>query len=217
MVRQQQEQRHFLGHFDCRPWPDLAREKNRINPCGYGPVLAIFDGDCGCMDTGGCLAEKKEIIMNLTDSIVEKELLPEQSLVPNCFCCGLENPSGLRMRFFKEGPTAVSTEFTPPEFWTGWGQMMHGGFHSLLLDETMAWVVFGLLNENAFVTREMTIRYHRPVFVSMPLKIFGYLVEDAGRKIIVRGEIQDESGNVLTSAVATLIRLDPQHMEIMLA
>jgi acyl-coenzyme A thioesterase PaaI-like protein len=155
--------------------------------------------------------------MNLTGSIVGKELLPEQSLVPNCFCCGLENPSGLRMRFFKEGPASVSAEFTPPEFWTGWGRMMHGGFHGLLLDETMAWVVFGLLKEDAFVTREMTVRYHRPAFVSTPLKIFGYLVEDAGREIRVRGEIQDEFGNVLTSATATLVRLDPRHMETMLA
>ncbi|OHD63160.1 MAG: hypothetical protein A2176_11485 [Spirochaetes bacterium RBG_13_51_14] len=155
--------------------------------------------------------------MNQGSSIFVKGQLPAQNLVPNCFCCGLENPAGLRLRFYKENPETVSTEFTPPEFWTGWGRMLHGGFHGLLLDETMAWVVFGLLNVKAFVTREMTVRYHRPVFVEMPLKIFGYLVEDTGREIRVRGEIQDDNGNVLTSATATIIRLNQHHMETMLA
>lgn len=149
-------------------------------------------------------------------AMVEKEPLPVQTAVPNCFCCGLENPSGLKLRFFREGPSAVSTEFIPPETWTGWGRMMHGGFHGLLLDETMSWVVFGLLNERAFVTREMTVRYLRPIFVAAPMKVYGYLVEDSGRHIRVRGEIQDENGTVLTEAEATVIRLNRDQMTTML-
>jgi hypothetical protein len=63
MVRQQQEQRHFLGRFACRTRPDLDRKNDWIDSSRYGPVLAILDGDCGCMDTGGSPAEKREIAL----------------------------------------------------------------------------------------------------------------------------------------------------------
>ncbi len=155
--------------------------------------------------------------MNPGSPVIEKEPLPAQNEVPNCFCCGMENPSGLRLRFYRESPGSVSTEFTPPETWTGWGRMLHGGFHGLLLDETMSWVVFGLLGERAFVTREMSVRYHRPAYVAASLRVFGYLVEDAGREIKVRGEIQDADGSVLTSAEAVIRRINRERMESMRA
>ena len=140
------------------------------------------------------------------------ELLPAQTDVPRCFACGPDNPSGLKLRFRKEGPTSVSTEFTPPKDWTGWKNIMHGGFQALLLDETMAWVPFGLWNERAFVTKEMSIRYIRPAYVEKPLVIVGSIVEDLGREIIIRGEIRDEHSNVLSEARCTVVRLSEETM-----
>lgn len=141
------------------------------------------------------------------------DMLPAQTDIPNCFVCGLENPSGLKLRFMREGPDSVGTRFTPPGEWTGWKNVMHGGFQALLLDETMAWVPFGLWNERNFVTREMTIRYIRPAHVEKQLHIVATLVEDLGRKIIVRGEIRDETGNVLTEARCTIVRLSQEEMK----
>jgi acyl-coenzyme A thioesterase PaaI-like protein len=158
-----------------------------------------------------------EVLMSATGSVFEKDLLPEQDLVPNCYCCGPENSEGLHLRFTRENPTTVSTEFTPPEYWTGWGRIMHGGFHGLLLDETMGWVVFGLLGLQAFVTQEISVRYHRPVYVGQPLRIEASLVEDSGRAIRVRGEIRDGNGAVLTSASCTIIRLEAERMESILS
>lgn len=140
-------------------------------------------------------------------------LLPVQTDVPRCFVCGLENPSGLKLRFRKEGPSSVSTQFTAPYDWTGWGNILHGGFQALLLDEITAWVPFGLWNERAFVTKEMCIRYVRPAYVETQLFIVGYLVEDMQREIIVRGEIKDERGSILSEARCTLVRLSEEAME----
>ncbi|PKN89309.1 MAG: hypothetical protein CVU51_00980 [Deltaproteobacteria bacterium HGW-Deltaproteobacteria-1] len=140
------------------------------------------------------------------------ELLPVQTDVPRCFVCGLENPSGLKLRFRKEGPTSVSTQFTATYDWTGWGNILHGGFQALLLDEITAWVPFGLWNERTFVTKEMRIRYVKPAYVEMPLFIVGYLVEDMEREIIVRGEIKDERGCILSEARCTLVRLSKEAM-----
>lgn len=143
----------------------------------------------------------------------ERVLLPVQTIVPGCFGCGQENPSGIKLRFYQEGPKTVSTSFTPPDDWTGWGKVMHGGFHGVLLDEAMAWASFGLMNEKGFVTKEMTIKYIRPVYVGWPVIVYGHIVEDRGREIIVRGEIKDETGNLLTEGSSILIRVDPESLK----
>jgi uncharacterized protein (TIGR00369 family) len=154
--------------------------------------------------------------MNIVTETPTGEFLPVQTDVPRCFVCGPDNPSGLKLRFRKEGETALSAEFTAPEDWTGWGRMLHGGFHGLLLDEIMSWVVWGLMGVKAFVTREMTVSYLRPVYVDCPLVIFGFLVEDGGRDIIVRGEIRDADGTVLSESRGVITRINPERMKSML-
>lgn len=150
---------------------------------------------------------------NENDTAVGELLSSVQTNVANCcFGCGPDNPSGLKLRFRKEGPDSVSTWFTPPGDWTGWRNILHGGFQALLLDETMAWVPFGLWNERAFVTKEMSIRYLRPVYVEKPLLVTGSLVDDLGREIIIKGEIRDEHGTALTEGRCTLVRLSKEIM-----
>jgi uncharacterized protein (TIGR00369 family) len=140
------------------------------------------------------------------------EMLPQQFAEPRCFCCGPENPSGLKLRFTKESDTSVRTTFTPPEDWTGWGRILHGGFQTLLLDETTSWAVFGALGERSIVTREITVRFLRPVHVGQTLTIVGRIAEDKGRAIVARGEIRNAAGEVLTEADAVLLRMDEQAM-----
>jgi uncharacterized protein (TIGR00369 family) len=140
------------------------------------------------------------------------EMLPQQFAIPRCFCCGPQNPSGLKLRFTRESDTSVSTTFTAPEDWTGWGRIMHGGFQALLLDETTSWAAFGALGERSFVTREITVRFLRPVHVGRPLTVVGRIVDDRGRAIVARGEIRDASGTVLTEADAVLLRMDERAM-----
>ena len=140
------------------------------------------------------------------------ELIPQQVAIPRCFCCGPENPSGLKLRFTKETDTAVSTTFTAPEDWTGWGRILHGGFQTLLLDETTSWAAYGALGERSFVTREIAVRFLRPVHVGEPLAIVGRIVEDRGRALIARGEIRNAAGEVLTEADAVLLRVAPGAM-----
>ena len=140
------------------------------------------------------------------------EMLPQQAAAPRCFGCGPENPAGLRLRFTKESETSVSTTFTPPEDWTGWGRIMHGGFQSLLLDETTSWAAVGALGERSFGPREITVRFLHPVHVGQVLTIVGCVVEDRGRSVRVRGEIRSAAGELLTEADTLLWRLDEQAM-----
>jgi acyl-CoA thioesterase FadM len=65
----------------------------------------------------------------------------------------------------------------------------------------------------AFVTKEITVRYLKPVNVLQPLKIIGTLEENHGRDLITRGEIWDESGELLTESTAVITRVNPDKIK----
>jgi uncharacterized protein (TIGR00369 family) len=138
------------------------------------------------------------------------DLFPVQYEAPRCFACGPDNPAGIRLRFRWESEDSVSTRFTAPKEWTGWGDIMHGGFQSLLLDETMAWAAFGALGVKAFVTKELKLEFIRPVMVGRPLQVFGKIVSDDGKVIQAVGRIRDDSDTLLTAATAAIVRVDPR-------
>ena len=152
-----------------------------------------------------------EPVMNLKiEEVVE---FPIKTDVPQCFVCGQDNRMGLKLRFSRVSDTCVSTVCTIPDYWTGWGEMMHGGFHAVLLDEAMAWIIFGLLKERNFVTKEYSVQFKKPVHVNRTVYVRGYLLEDDGKKIKVRGEIRDEYNNLLSESIGTILRLKPEFME----
>jgi uncharacterized protein (TIGR00369 family) len=142
----------------------------------------------------------------------ETDLLPVQTVAPWCFCCGQENPMGLKLRFWKETETRINTGLTIPEYWSGWGKIMHGGFHSVLLDEITSWVAFGLLNESSFLTRKIQVQYHKPVYVGQYVHVIGELVEVNEKSITARGEIRDENNTLVSEAMSTMIRIRPVNM-----
>ena len=137
------------------------------------------------------------------------ELFPVQYDAPRCFACGPDNPEGIRLRFKKESEDRISTRFEPSVHWTGWGDIMHGGFQSLLLDETMAWVAFGLKDVKAFVTKALKVQFLKPVKVGRPLTVYGIFQGDDGKTITATGEIRGPDGELLTSAEAEIVRTDP--------
>jgi acyl-coenzyme A thioesterase PaaI-like protein len=143
------------------------------------------------------------------------ELLPVQTENPGCFCCGRENPAGIKLRFTKESATTVATRFTTPREWSGWGEILHGGFQALLLDEAMAWAAWGLRGERNFVTKEMTVTYYRPAHVARPLVVTGLIEKDDPPRLHIRGEIRDDKGVLLTRSIGVFVRVDPGQMAAM--
>jgi uncharacterized protein (TIGR00369 family) len=142
----------------------------------------------------------------------ETDIFPVQTVAPWCFCCGQENPLGLKLRFRRETDTRIITGLYIPEYWSGWGKIMHGGFHGILLDEITSWVAFGLLNESSFLTKKIQVEYHSPVYVGQYVHVVGELVENNERTIVARGEIRNEDNTLISDAISTLIRIRPEHM-----
>jgi len=128
-----------------------------------------------------------------------------------CFGCGVENPIGLKLRFYCEGDI-VKSDVTLGDLYEGWGNMAHGGIISTLLDETMSWAVM-YFKRVLFVTRRMELKYIRPVLVGTPLCVNARIVsEGRGPLINVRGEVRDAKGGLLVRGSGEFAALSPDKL-----
>lgn len=123
----------------------------------------------------------------------KKEYIP---YTDSCFACGDENQAGLKLKLFEEkgrvkGVVAIDGHLN------GYAGMVHGGIICALLDEAMIWsaVVFGE-KKTMYVTAEMNLKFLAPVPVSREILVSGWIVEDRGRFVICRGEVERD-GNIL--------------------
>lgn len=140
------------------------------------------------------------------------EMLPTLEHVPAFLCCSPQEAALQMPTFVKEGATTVRALFTAPADWTGLGNILHGGFQGLLLDDIMCRVATGLPQGDLAASKELTLRYHHPVRVGKPLNVFGYLVEDGPQEITTCAEIKDANGSLLTEADGIFRRTEPDRI-----
>ena len=106
----------------------------------------------------------------------------------HCFGCSADNPSGLRLRFFRDGG-GVRCETTIAPAYQGAPDVVHGGIQAVLLDETCCAAAFFTLG-GYVVTGALNLRYRRPCPVGKPLVIHARIVADEGRYLRISGEIR---------------------------
>ncbi len=104
-----------------------------------------------------------------------------------CFGCSPANPRGLRLRFWRS-EQGCFTRYAIPEHLCGFDKVAHGGIIATLLDEVSAWTVIACLGRLG-VTREISIRYLRPVPTGIELKVAGQVISHDGRSAIVRASV----------------------------
>ncbi len=124
----------------------------------------------------------------------------------HCFCCGVKNDKGLKLKFERTENNAVSTTLTVPGYFTGWANLTHGGLISMLLDETMAQACIekGLKG----FTAELTVRFVKPLPVETPVIVEGR-IDELKRKIAkTYGTVKDSNGTVYAKGKARFIRID---------
>jgi len=125
--------------------------------------------------------------------------VPVPRLDKDCFGCGSENHSGLRMTFETDG-NRIRSRLTVPSRFRGWSKLVHGGVISTILDETMSWAAI-ILTKRFILTKKMTIQFQRPVYVETALYGIGSIKETTGeRKAIVTGELFDEQGRLCAAS-----------------
>jgi acyl-coenzyme A thioesterase PaaI-like protein len=147
--------------------------------------------------------------------------LPDGPLDPHlfgedqpCFGCSPSHPTGLRLRFAREGQDVV-TRFVPAETHQGPPAVMHGGLVATLADEIAAWAVVALLGKFGF-TAQFEGRLKAPVRIGREVAGRGRIEkETGGRTVGVRVELTQEGALVFTG-LFTFVMLDQGAAEKML-
>jgi len=112
---------------------------------------------------------------------------------PNCFVCGNENPTGLKLDFSYDETSAL-TWFDSPLRFEGYQGVIHGGIIATLLDEEMAKIIIS--RKLIAVTADMTIRYRKPLPVGKKVKARGEIALQKTRTIRAKAVLADEEGTV---------------------
>jgi acyl-coenzyme A thioesterase PaaI-like protein len=126
----------------------------------------------------------------------------------SCFGCGATNPAGLHMTFHTDEQRLYSFITTSPTM-VGWGQTVHGGILTTMLDEIMGWSTIYLLGEIA-VTKSITVEFKKPVQVGDALTVVCAIGEHAGRQVTMNGEIYCAEKGLCVRAEGVFASLHPQ-------
>lgn len=128
---------------------------------------------------------------------------------PNCFGCGRDNPSGLRLEMRLEGETVVA-EFAPSARHEGWRGILHGGIICALLYEIME--NWGYLNGVATMARTVNARLIKPAPIGRPLAAAAWLESRNGRELRIAARITG-GGATVAEGDAELVEVRWDYLE----
>ena len=121
----------------------------------------------------------------------------------HCFGCGRDNPIGLTLDMKMEGDHCVAY-FTPKAEHESYGDRMHGGLTSTLLDEVMGDYVFRIAGKPAYTAR-LEIRFRSAIRIGETVKVEGWPEVHRGRLFIMKGKITHADGTPAAEAKAEMM------------
>jgi uncharacterized protein (TIGR00369 family) len=125
----------------------------------------------------------------------------------NCFGCGLENRTGLRLKFFIDADNNVVSHLRLAARFAGPPGHAHGGIIATLLDEAMSKSnrARGILA----MTRHLEVDYLRPVPLGAPLTLTARHTGTTGRRNHIEAQLADATGQILATAKAVFVTITP--------
>jgi uncharacterized protein (TIGR00369 family) len=128
-----------------------------------------------------------------------------------CFVCGIENPIGLKLKFYTDDEGRCIARFRPKPEHQGYPGHLHGGIISTLLDEVMGRV---LVSQNVWaVTAHLEIKFAKPVPLDEELTVVGDLTRNRSRAYEARGEIRLPDGTVLAEGSGIYVVIPDEVVE----
>lgn len=142
---------------------------------------------------------------------------PDMKKQPNsryCFVCGMENPYGLKLKFFETPSGKVIVNTVIPDHFQGYPGVVHGGIVASLVDEVLGRVHMGddINNSRFLYTAKLNIQYRKPVPLNSPLRIVGQAVKKKKRTGTSIAKIFDHDGQLLVEAEAILINVPEENL-----
>jgi uncharacterized protein (TIGR00369 family) len=130
-------------------------------------------------------------------------MIPSSTKQPSsrkCFVCGVENSSGLNLRFYETGPGEVTTEITTPERFQGFPGVVHGGVVAAILDETASRAAMAGNPARFMYTAKLEISYRKPTPVGVLIRATGRVSRHHGRLAKATAELRLPDGTVTAEA-----------------
>jgi acyl-coenzyme A thioesterase PaaI-like protein len=128
-----------------------------------------------------------------------------------CFVCGVENPIGLKLKFYTDEQGRCVARFRPGQEHQGYPGHLHGGITSTLLDETMGRV---LTHQDVWaVTGRLEVKFRKAVPLDQELTIVGELTRSRSRAYEARGEIRLPDGTPLVEGKGVYYRVSDEAVE----
>ena len=132
----------------------------------------------------------------------------------HCFGCGLDNPSGLRLKFFVTPDGAIVCHARLARRFAGPPGHAHGGIIATLLDEAMSKA--NRARGVVAMTRQMDVQYLRPVPLGAPLTLTARHLDAHGLRHHCEAQLADVSGQPLATATALFVAVDPNRFSRLL-
>ncbi|OFW61648.1 MAG: thioesterase [Actinobacteria bacterium RBG_16_64_13] len=124
-----------------------------------------------------------------------------------CLVCGVENPAGLKGRFFELEGGELAGVFQTGQQHQGYPGRLHGGLVSAILDETIGRAI-NLAHSDAWgVTVEFTVKFRKPVPLDREIRAIGRITRDSSRIFEGTGEIVLEDGSIAANAHGKYLKL----------
>lgn len=122
----------------------------------------------------------------------------------NCYVCGPQNSSGLRVAFTHEGEKGARGEYVALREHCGWPGILHGGISFALMDEGLAYALYfqGLYG----VTAKAESRFREPIREGTHVVIRAWVIEQKRRLVTARAELRHDTddGQLLAETEATM-------------
>lgn len=126
-----------------------------------------------------------------------------------CVVSGPWNPLGLGVAVERDGDRVLGRVTLGAAFEGGPG-MAHGGIVAALFDDVLGYLL--TLHHIPAFTGELTVRYHRPTPVGVPLELRGWIVERETRRLRTAGRLSAQ-GQLVASATAVFIGIDRARLQ----
>jgi len=140
---------------------------------------------------------------------VKFKVTGKQHISKNCLVCGVENPFGLKTKFYELENKEVVAYFTPHTFLQSYPGILHGGISATILDETIGRAIMAYYGKESFgVTIELTLKYKKPVPLDVELKVVGRMTHDKGRIFEGTGELILPNGDIAVTASGRYMKRD---------
>lgn len=141
----------------------------------------------------------------------DRYLLLPNSEKNSCFGCSPKNPSGLEMEFYtNESRDRVVSWYSVPDRFCGWGDVVHGGIVSTILDEAMGWACIALVRR-LLLSKAIEVDFLKPVRSGRKIRVEGSVREIVNdREAVMQGCIRDDRDEICARAysIVSLFTLD---------